>query len=118
MNQRIHFDLDQASITQESRNAPADVQIHSFGFGVVIQNLSQLIPRGQRRIADMGYPVRLVQGNDTSGPHQCGHFGNHLLRLGNVYQNQAGRGKIEGFSWQACLRSVPLANLHVVYSSL
>ena len=66
----------------------------------------------------MGYPVSFVKGNDTSGPHQCGHLGNNLLRLGNVYQNQAGRGKIEGFSWQPGLGGVPLANLDVVYLSL
>src|SRR5947208_1764121 len=66
----------------------------------------------------MGYPVSFVQGNDTSGPHQCGHFGNNLLRLGNVYQNQAGRRKIEGLSWQPGRGGVPVANLHVVYSSL
>jgi hypothetical protein len=46
MNQRTHLYLDEAYITQEAGNAPADVQIHSFRFGVVIQNLSQPIPRG------------------------------------------------------------------------
>ena len=66
----------------------------------------------------MGYPVRFVQGNDASGLHQCGHLRNDLLGLRNVYQNQAGCGQIERCSWQSGLGGVPLANLHVVYSSL
>jgi hypothetical protein len=65
----------------------------------------------------MGYPVSFVQGDDTSGPHQCGHLGNNLLRLGNVYQDQARGGEIERLSWQSGLEGVALANLHVAYSS-
>ena len=69
-------------------------------------------------IADMGDPVSLVKGNDTSSPHQRGHLGNNLFRFWNIYQNQAGRSQIERFSRQSCIGGVPLANLHVVDSTL
>ncbi len=117
MDQRIHVNVDQACVTQHAGNAPADIQIHSFRFGVAIQNLSQPVPCLQWRIAHMCYPVSFVQGNDTSGPHQSRHLGNNLLRLGYIDQNQAGRGEIERFSWQSCIGGVPLPNLHVVYPS-
>jgi hypothetical protein len=54
-----------------------------------------------------------VQGNGASLLHQRGHLRNNLLRLGNVDENQAGRGQIEGFFWQSCRDSVPLTNFHI-----
>ena len=66
----------------------------------------------------MRAPVRFVQGNGASLLHQRGHLRNNLLRLGNVDENQAGRGQIEGFFWQSCGGSVSLANFHIVDSAI
>jgi hypothetical protein len=62
--------------------------------------------------------VSFVKGDDTSTPHQCNHLGYNLVRLWNVYQNQASCGQIEVFSWQSCIGGVSLPDLNVVYSSL
>jgi hypothetical protein len=117
MDQRIDSHVDQACVTQHAGDAPADVQIHSFISRVGIKNLYQPVPRWYWRIADMRYPIGFVQGNDPPGPHQSHHLGNNCFRFRNIYQNQAGRRQIERLSGQFASDRVPMANLHIVYSS-
>ena len=66
----------------------------------------------------MGYPIGFMERDNTSGLHQSRHLGHNLLRLRNIDQDEAGRGKVEGLSFQTGGSAVSLANLRIGYASV
>ena len=113
VNEGIHTNIDQPGIAKQTRQLAPDQRIDSIPRGVRLQQLNKGGPRNRWRIAHMAHVVGFMEGNPTSRSHECSRFGDDLLRLRHIDQDETRCREIEGCSGQPSGSSITLHHVDI-----
>lgn len=96
VNEGIHTNIDQPGFAKQTRQLAPDQRIDSIPCGVRLQQFDKRGPRTRWRIAHVADIVGFMEGNPASRSHECSRFGDDLLRLRHIDQDETRCREIEG----------------------
>ena len=113
VNEGIHTNIDQPGFAKQTRQLAPDQRIDSIPRGVRLQQFDKGGPGTRWRIAHVAHIVGFMEGNPPSRSHECRRFGDDLLRLRHIDQDETRRREIKGCPGQPSGSSITLHHLDI-----
>ena len=86
VNDRVHFDVFQAGLTEKAMHATADEKINAVAGRIRPEDLKETIPGAKRRIAKVRKIVCLVAGDDAARTGEPDHLLNDRFGVRHIYK--------------------------------